>query len=368
MNSSTTRRNQIFNYLYVLAIIMVVDNHTGNRIGILSNIFPYNSFYMPLFVFCSGYFYKKNNLFTNIKHKIKKLLIPYIVWNIIALLTAFILDLIFNLNWFPNLDFEKIILMFICESPTSLNGASWFIIMLFWVSIFYNIVRLLIKDNKLNDIILTIFHLIIGFIAIYLCTKGYSQKNHLLLFVLKIGFYIQFYHYGYIFKKYIEKRLLKCDKLIVCGICVLINLTLIYLFGNEINFYSTSNMGRFTYWFLPVITSITGIIFWYEIMEFISRKIGENKIINFISRNTLIIMEIHLLFANIPNLIIYTMTTLGSTKYLDFNIELFRNSAWIVSYNNNTLLYSFFFGIIGSLLVAFLIEKVKSGLINNYRK
>ena len=38
----------------VLAIIMVIDDHMSSRIGFLSSIFPYNSFYMPLFVFISG--------------------------------------------------------------------------------------------------------------------------------------------------------------------------------------------------------------------------------------------------------------------------------------------------------------------------
>ena len=49
------KRNFTFDLLYALAIIMVVDDHTGNQIGILSKIFPYDSFFMPLFVFISGY-------------------------------------------------------------------------------------------------------------------------------------------------------------------------------------------------------------------------------------------------------------------------------------------------------------------------
>lgn len=55
-------RNVTFSCLEAIAIIMVIDDHTGRHIDILSNVFPYNSFYMPLFVFISGYFYKKTNL------------------------------------------------------------------------------------------------------------------------------------------------------------------------------------------------------------------------------------------------------------------------------------------------------------------
>ena len=55
-------RNQIFNYLYAMAIIMVIDDHIGSRIGIMSSIFPYNSFYMPLFVLYQDISIKKEGL------------------------------------------------------------------------------------------------------------------------------------------------------------------------------------------------------------------------------------------------------------------------------------------------------------------
>ena len=63
-------RNVTFSCLEAIAIIMVIDDHTGRHIDILSNVFPYNSFYMPLFVFISGYFYKKTIYVKNIKSKI----------------------------------------------------------------------------------------------------------------------------------------------------------------------------------------------------------------------------------------------------------------------------------------------------------
>ena len=30
---------------------MVIDDHVGSRVGILSSIFPYDSFFMPMLVF-----------------------------------------------------------------------------------------------------------------------------------------------------------------------------------------------------------------------------------------------------------------------------------------------------------------------------
>ena len=67
------KRNQVFNFLEALAIIMVIDDHMSTRIGILSSIFPYNSFYMPLFVFISGYFYREQKIGVSIPQLVYRL-------------------------------------------------------------------------------------------------------------------------------------------------------------------------------------------------------------------------------------------------------------------------------------------------------
>lgn len=366
----TKKRNQIFNYLYVIAILMVIDDHTGHGINFLYNIFPYDSFFMPLFVFCSGYFYKKTKIIDNFKHKIKKLLIPYVIWNIVSLLIAYVLDRIFNINWAHIPDIKSIINSFISGPLTSLNGASWFLIMLFWISILYNIFQNIVKSNKFTDVFFTILFLILGLISTYLCTKQYYEKGTLWVFALKIVFYIQFYHYGYIFKKYIENKLLELKNtktIIICCICILINVILATIYGDKIIFASTSEMGQFKTWYLPLITSITGILFYYELMKFLSIKIGQNSITDFISRNTFVIMQTHLLFANIPNFIIYTKILLGRENYANFNVESFRNMAWLTIYKNYSLLY-FFCGLIGSLIVAYSIEKCKEFMKNEKNK
>lgn len=352
------KRNQIFNYLYVMAIIMVIDDHTSTRIGFLASVFPYNSFYMPLFVFISGYFFKSSGIVDNIKHKTRKLLIPYVIWNIVAAAIACILDKFIGTNWITKPSLRQILETFISGSLTSLNGASWFVIMLFWISIGYNLLRNILKDGIVNDIILTISHLLLGFISLYLCVNGYYSRGTLWVFALKIAFYIQFFHYGYMFKKYIEQRLLRVNKVIVCSICIAINVLLTVIYGSEINFYATSAMASFHYWYLPVITSATGIIFYYEVMEFLARKIGQNPLVDFISRNTFVIMQIHLLFVNIPNFYVYFQILNGSIKYADFDINRFINGAW-VRYSPNSRLVGFFCGLLGSLLVAWILEWLK---------
>lgn len=339
-------RNFTFDLLYVLAIIMVVDDHTKAQLGILKSIFPYDSFFMPLFVFISGYFYKKQNVIKNIKHKTEKIFIPYMIWNVIMLGITIIIDRILKTNWAIGINKVKVLNSIFLGPLVTTNGPSWFVIMLFWVSILYNLIRNVIKPNKINDCILTIISIISGLISVYLCVKGWNKKSSLMLFVLRTLFYIQFYHLGYIFKEHIEDRIKKANKYIICSICVIINVILIAIYGDKVNFYATSNMRGFSYWYLPIITSITGITFWYIIMDYVANKIKESKIITYIAQNTFFIMETHLLFANIINILFYIFNKMGIKYFLKFDTKSFIQSAWSGSaWNMNSR-----FGIIGFLL------------------
>ena len=357
------KRNFIFDLLYVLAIIMVIDDHTNCQIGILSNIFPYDSFFMPLFVFSSGYFFAKQRILKNIKHKVKKLMIPCIIWNLVMVLIAFIIDYIFKTHWFGHPNVKSFIISLFNNTMTTLNGPAWFVIMLFWVSILYNLCRNIFLPNKLNDVFLTIIFTLLGFCATYLCSKGYYNRGVKYRFVFKILFYIQFYHLGYIFKQYLENKINKINKYIICSLCILLNIIIILFFGNKVNFYSTSEMNGFSYWYLPLITSITGIIFWYTVMNYFANKIVYNKYVTFIAKNTFTIMETHLLFANLINLLFYILKN-NKIKYFEtFDSVAFCESAWSgAAWKLNPYfgIIGFLLGLILSLLTALIINNIKN--------
>lgn len=356
-------RNQTFNFLYVMAIIMVIDDHCSTRIGFLSSIFPYNSFYMPLFVFASGYFFHIGGVFTVLKHKTKKMLLPYLLWNVAAMALAWVLDRVTGVNWVKMPTLRTVGYMLFNQSPTSLNGAAWFVLMLFWTSVSYNLLRNVLKPGKRNDLLLTLVLMAAGFAAVQLCVQGYSEKNGLWLFILKITFYIQFYHYGYMFRCYAERWIQRRKRLAVCGACVGVNVVLWLVFGDKINFYSTAQMASFSVWYLPLVTSVTGILFYYEVMDFLAGRIGRNRVTDFISRNTFTIMETHLLFLNIPNFYAYFQALGGNETFADFPVERFINSAW-VRYSGNTRMIGFFCGVLGSLAVAFALEKIRLAIAN----
>ena len=353
------KRNQVFNWLYLIGILMVIDDHCNSKVGFLTMIFPYDSFFMPLFVFCSGYFYQKLSFDDCLKKKTKRLLIPYIIWNAVFILLTLLVNKIFGLYWYTNYQLPVWMLSLVYAPSSALNNIAWFVVNLFWVSIIYNVIYHFGRqeDNKKKDIWITIILFLLGLVAIQLCINGWMLDDVRGVFLLRVTFYIQFYHYGYLFKKYFEEMLNKKNSILICLTCILINFTLIELFGQKISFYDTITMNYFSYCFLPIITSITGIVFYYELAKTLAKLWSDSKLVDFIARNTFTIMEMHLLFVNIPNFYLFLKRN-TSMKFSDFNIEEFQNSVWY-RYNTTSCIIGFLCGVIGSLIIAYMIECVK---------
>ena len=359
------RTNQIFQYLKAIAILMVIDDHMSTRIGILSSIFPYNSFYMPMLVFISGYFYKKRGAFYNIKKKLKSLFLPYLSWTLAGNLIAYILKQCGIVDWYWGIN-RWTIWSLVSITPPPAVGAMWFVIMLLWVSVLYNILRrMLVRDTQLVDYALLTISVLAGVVSLKLCIAGYCS-NQLYLPFLRVGFYFQFFHMGVMFKRYWERYIQNIRTLYLCTFCMLVNVILLCFFGNRINFYSTCWMSEFRSCWLPLVTSISGTLFWYKLVQFISSKVGSIKIVDFIANNTFCIMASHLIFINIPNFYVYYQILRGSDAFPDFDVELFRCSPW-VRYSPNTRLVGFFCGVIGSLALACAIQIIKNFLIKNAR-
>lgn len=362
-------KNQTFQYLKAIAILMVIDDHSVTRIGILSNLFPYNSFYMPLFVFISGYFFRDKGIANNLKSKAEHLLLPYALWLYLTHVLTFVLDKASIIHWYVPINnvFYSLAYMFTIGPVSSIVGAAWFCIMLFWVSILYVFLNKLFVTNKpVMSYIFLVISIIAGFVSLQLCMKGY-QTSMVRLALLRAIWYLQFFHIGRMFREYWEKNLEKVPVIAVISLCIIINLILVCIYGDNIKFNSTTYMEQFHSWWLPLLTSCTGILFWYEIMHFAAKRIGEVRIISFVADNTFTIMCAHLALVTIPNFYVYSQILKGSTKYPDFPVEGFLNSAW-TRYNANTNLIGFFCGLVGSLVLAYLINVVVNRLSQTRQK
>ena len=330
------KTNKKMMILSFLGIIRVVLGHTGNSFKLASDFFPYYSFHMALFIFISGYFYNpknEENIFGKdgyIVKKIKKMIIPYFLWNLIYGIIVTIAKKM-NICSFG----EKINLKSFFVRPWTtghqyiLNIAAWFILALFLVNITYIIIRKISKKLKIwNDDIFTVIYLIISIVAIYFACKNKIEKY---IPFLRTAFFMFFYQLGYWYKVKIENKV-KTNNLIYFLTLIIIQLMLLKIDGKltyEVVFMKFSCK----YIITPIIASITGILFWLKISEVLEPVLGDNKIVNYISNNTYDIMQHHLFWMFLTNLIIFEISGILNLK--GFNVSRFRS----------TIYYAYTFGV-----------------------
>lgn len=260
-------------------------------------------------------------------------------------------------NWYTSLSLRNIISSLTISSLSPLTDPSWFVIMLFWVAVAYNLLRILLRINaKWKDYVFSIFSVITGFGLIYLCMNGYAY-NLYVLFLVRTFWYMQFYHAGVMFHRYWEKCVSTWPTLLSCTAFVMINAVLLCVFGDNIRFNSTAWMASFHSWWLPVITSITGILFWYKVMQFLAGTIGQLKAVDYIAENTFTIMCTHFFFSKIPDFYVYFQCLHGNSKFADFPIEAFRQNIWNSYGQYATSLLNFFAGAFGSFLVVWIMQR-----------
>lgn len=74
--------NEEFKTVYAVGMLLIISGHFGSGMLTFHQLFPYDTFHMPLFMFVSGYFYKLENsqnissVAAYVKKKFTRLIIP----------------------------------------------------------------------------------------------------------------------------------------------------------------------------------------------------------------------------------------------------------------------------------------------------
>lgn len=366
------KSNKSFMILSALGILFVVDAHAWSPLGLMTNFFPYNSFFMPMFCFISGYFFKPEKLesfFTFILHKVKNLLFPFFIWNIFYGILVTLLKNIGIISYGEPINFYTIFIQpFLDCNMFQFNFPAWFVPALFLVIVIYSVMRK-IFIRFWNEIVMFIIFALFGTACVYFSRIGYNTIPYLLPF-LKAGFLIQFYQLGRLFYTYLEKFYHKLPTLLVLVLPIVINTIFIYKTNNQIYFNDIATMAGFLtqFDFLPLLTSITGICFWLKISELLVPILGNNKIINFVSNNTWTVMMHHILFFNIYNMLLAISVKL-SILHIPFDFSSFQATAWyrFEPVAACRVLYVLF-GICGPLVAKYCTEKIAIKIINRRRE
>ena len=379
MSALRTKTNKKFMILSAIGIFMVVDSHTFTCFDIFGNFMPYNSFFMPMFVFISGYFNKVDSftkMWPYFIKKVRSLLVPYMG---ISLAVFGIQQLI---NWIKLGDemtpvpsgyfayaLDRIVTV---GSFGAIAEAMWFVIALFVTLMVYAVMKKLLHRIWNSYVMLALFTAAHIFV-VYLAKNTDPQSLTYLLVPLKCLFFLPFLEMGVIYREHVEKKHTSLSAgfkiglmfalLVVNAVRTLYLPNAYDLAVDRINdltgFYSP-------YYVTPLISSIVGTLFWLTFVDLIAKPVGESRFVNYMSCNTFWIMGFHILFFNILNCILLLISR-HIAAIPGFDIESFKGSEWYFwDIGNNAKILYVLAGVLGPLLFKWIFDKISLPIRNKY--
>ena len=359
--------NKEFLTLQAIGIFIVVVGHKDGSM-VFSDWFPAYSFHMPLFIFISGYFYKQiydNKPFEYIKKKFTSLVITYFIWNLVYGLLGVFLSSNNLINHQVELTFETFFIEpWITGHQYHINVASWFLLSLFLVQVTHVLMKyLVVKCSKVKEYFLLIVYFSVGLLSLLLASRGYHYDGYLT--IVRTLFLLPFFQLGYVY--HLNESKIKISNTIYFAVLFSIQFILIYKYHN-LNF-SAVFLGdiREDYYFLPYLTSITGILFWLRIAKIVTPIVADNKLVQLIGQNTLSIMLHHQFIFWLINFGLYSVK--GSIELTSFDVEAFKSNMWY-SYTPTTNHFYIIYVLLGiGIPIAFkyVIEKSKLVTKDNHK-
>lgn len=306
-----------------LLIILMVIGHSGSPLT--SYIYL---FHMSAFVFISGYtFNQKHPLSTALKKRFKGLYIPFIKYSLVFLLfyNVFAWMNFYDAGemiWSPILYIKSILNILLLGGAlfgSGLLGAFWFLTMLLEISIIYLIinsiaVKYLKGTNIMTAIIIFIF--ILGNILIFIdYNLPRFLDNSLVMIII--------YHFGVLYRQFENRIPIKLYYALLSALSLII-----------INQYGSIDVGLNIYtnplYFL--FASFSGVY----LIIYVSKtlvKFYECKFLNFLGKNTLVILALQFLCFKFVNLIIIYLHSYPYQMMSSFPTINLESSYWWVLYS-----------------------------------
>ena len=364
------KSNKKFMLLSAIGIFMVVDHHTFTAFNILGDFLPYNSFFMPMFVFISGYFNKVNgstNLWTYFVKKVKTLLVPYTGLS----LTVFALQQLINYIKLGNemAPLPSGYLKFVLNRIITVGSFGpivepmWFVIALFATLMIYAVLKKFLYKIW-NSYIMFVLFCGLQIFVVYLAKTADMESLEYLLVPFKCLFFFPFIEMGIIYRDHLEKRhsaMSGGSKIIMMFILLAINTirTTYMPMAYDIAIDSIDNLSGFTspYYITPLISAMIGILFWMTFADLVGKQVYESRFVNFMSCNTFWIMGLHIVFYNILNLILMGINSITELPY--FDVEAFKETEWYFwGISGNIKMLYVLVGVLGPLGLKWIYDRV----------
>lgn len=359
--------NYTFGILTALAIIFVVAGHLNYNILTVEGLFPYYSFHMPLFMFISGYFYKEeyeNQVGAFLLRKIKRLVIPYFIWNIFyGILVLVLRKFGFAIGNDVNL-YTLIVQPVIDGHQFYFNLAAWFLLALFIVEVIYlfgqKVIRFLFKNKVFGLGLMFVISLVGGIIAIKMANKGYNYSFWLIM--IRTLFFIPFYCLGNIYKTFLEKK----DNLnnFLYFVLVMGGQFLIMMHYGWIPTFSAAFCQFFGNPAMQYLTAALGIAFWLRVAKMITPIVKKDGWLIYLGKNSFSVMMHHL------GIIYFLMIFLAVVSrfaplFQDIDIETIKTAAgnWYCPNGNNGFLL---FYLVATIAICVVLCKIKDKVVTYF--
>lgn len=265
-----------------IGIILVLIGHIS-RNEIISKVIY--SFHMPFFFIISGFLYERRE---NLKKKIKSILIPYFIFSFISYIYWLLIER--NIRGSNGNELSLLLNIFLARAGDEnyiFNVVMWFLPCLLMTQLIYFFMDKNIKNNCMKSIII-FFISLIG----YALSKIKMFRLPFTLDVVCIA--LLFYFLGHCLKivetkleitKYIKKSTKHSTLFILISIFLFVSVFLL------VSINGTTNMNNMEYnsYILSIITACLGSL----AIIIISVIIEKNSFLEFVGKNTLVIMCIH---------------------------------------------------------------------------
>lgn len=293
-----------FDIMKGILIILMVYCHTG----FYSESNFINLFHMPVFFIISGFFIKNNisNTFFDIKKfvfsKIKQLYIPFVISNLFFCIFN---NVFCKIGFYPEefyKSFSNILVdcvkIFLFSKITRFGGATWFLRSLFFASILYIVIDVVIKKIKNKEFCHFFLSFLLLCILFILKSKSLIKNTSIyyLLSTTILGY--NGISFGRIIKFYYSKIITIPN---IIKVITLICAFFILLFLSNYGVIAV-NSGSFVNPLFYEICSIFGFVFCF-ICSYFLKKIRISFLI-LIGQNTLPILMIHFFSFSILNYLI----------------------------------------------------------------
>ncbi len=329
---ATRQTNTKMNLVKTYAIVAVVCSHTngGGIVFPMSNWFSPFYYFMPLFVFVSGYFYNEKYdsipFFSFIKGKISTLVIPYFVWNFIYGLINLLFRSLNVINYGDSFNLKSLLIRpWIDGHQFHFNIAAWFMLSLFLDILLIFILRKILKKIHLQyDTVLLLVTFAISVFCIIFAQKGYNTGMYLC--ITKAGFMLPYYQLGFWYKKH--ENIFNKHKAISIGILFSI-LYLCLVFGGNQGLNAQVVFANFKgNPFTISLTTTATILLTSTVCEILEPAFSKSKIINTIGDNTFSVMMHHGIIIFTINFALYILSRVADIA--SFDVGKFQSTLWYV--------------------------------------